>query len=287
MRRRCSGPWQPFPGRIPAEAHGCHLARRRSPASRHPAAVRRSYTIPAQTQLRAPAPPAHSVGGDAGPARPSAPGRRAASSRPGPSTSRAASGSSRRRRRCWAAGSGRPTRTARSATGSPTGRPGAPRGLRSGALALGDQLVQRALGGRRGRLRVPASALRARRAGADRAWPGAAASPSRMRGQRRRGGAAIACGVLAPRRRQPAEHARQVPGAHARVANAGDDLGVAVAACGGRRRSARSGRRSCRLPARARRCRAGRPCSRRRAVPRAARGRRRGVSAAARAAAAR
>ena len=103
-----------------------------------------------------------------GPARPWTPGRRAASSRRGPSRSTAASGSSRTRRRCWAAGSGRPTRTARSATGSPTGRPDRrrrpPRAPR--ARARRSACCSARLGGRRGPARVPASACGAGRADA-------------------------------------------------------------------------------------------------------------------------
>ncbi len=90
-----------------------------------------------QTQFaRAPAPPAHSCRPRAGPARPSRPGRPAGVEPPRPfQVDCRGSGSSPTRPRCWAAGSGRPTRIARSATGSPTGRRRGPgrRGDRPGA----------------------------------------------------------------------------------------------------------------------------------------------------------
>ena len=124
-------------------------------------------TSAAQTQLWAPPPPVQSwPQGD--PARPSARGTRAASSRRGHARWPAGTDRSPRRRPSSAAGSDRPTRTARSARGSPTVRPARPPSARArAARAAASARVRRGAGRRaspqqRGRVRR-AAASRARR----------------------------------------------------------------------------------------------------------------------------
>ncbi len=152
-RRRTRRLGDPSSTRVPRYALRRVRARRRS--TRRPSCARRRR------------PP--TAGRRAGPARPwglVGLRRRAAEALPG---LRAGTGSSPRRPRRWAAGSGRRTRTARSPTGSPTARP-ARRTATAACWRASIRLVERPLRRRGGPARVRDSAA----SRAARAWASAA-----------------------------------------------------------------------------------------------------------------